>query len=115
MRKENWGGKFYSGGNANQTLSLFSCSQIKFDERQRTQDEPEEEEKKVEETRSTRDSNGDDDGIVCMDKVVIVDDVEFEEKMVCHHIQRESCFNVYRSVMLFHLNCLSQDLWNGLS
>ena len=32
-----------------------------------------------------------------MDKVVMVDDVEYEEKILCHHVNTESCFNVYRT------------------
>ncbi len=30
-----------------------------------------------------------------MNKLMMVDDVEFEERLLCHHVESESCYNVH--------------------
>ena len=51
----------------------------------------------------TGNNDNDDDlpeGFVCLDKVVMTEELEYDTEMLCHHAVTENCYQTYQTVFM---------------
>lgn len=52
------------------------------------------------------------DGWACMDKVMMIDDIEYTDEIQCTHIVEESCHNTYQTVFkATQVSSMSNNNW----